>query len=90
MLYKKIGSSVIPMTNGDIIRLCNNEQLLEVRNNLDTYAIYANNRLVINEYDEDFLLWLNKATDDIDLETIFPFINKEDYEHPYLRTNKTT
>lgn len=85
------GSLVIPMTNGDIIRLCNNEQLLTVYYNLDKIAIYSsnNNKRLLNKNDpDDFLLWLNKDADDIDLRTIFDFINEKDFEHPYLAIAK--
>lgn len=74
----------VPVTNGDLIRRCTNEQLTKVHNNLKNWAIYSggeNNRL-LNDSLEDFLLWLDKATDDIDLQTIFDFVNKKDYTYP--------
>ena len=83
----------VPMTNGDVIRICNNEQLLTVYYNLEKWAIYSggsNNRLLNKDNAEDFLLWLNKDVDDIDLNSIFDFINKEDYEHPYIKPIRKT
>lgn len=80
------GIIVVPMTNSDVIRRCNNEQLAKVYINLGKWAIYSggnNNRLLYQDNVEDFALWLNKETDKIDLETIFDFIDEKDYEHPY-------
>jgi hypothetical protein len=80
------GTIVVPVTNGDLIRRCTNEQLATVRENLASWAIYSggeNNRLLDNS-SEDFLLWLNKATDDLDLQTIFDFVDPKDYEHPLV------
>ena len=68
-----------PMTNGDIIRICSNEQLLKVYYNLQNTALYSggdNNRLLSNSQ-EDFLLWLNKEADDVDIASIFDFIYDE-------------
>lgn len=84
------GWTVTPMTNSDIIKTCNNEQLVKVYYNLKSWAIYSggeNNRL-LNDSPEDLLLWLNKETDDIDLKSIFDFIDEKDYEHPYLSISK--
>lgn len=81
------GHIVIPMTNGDIIRTCNDEELVKVYYNLKQWALYSggeNNRL-LNNSPEDFLLWINKEADDIDLRTIFNFVDKKQYEHPYLK-----
>lgn len=81
------GITVVPMTNRDILRSCNSEELIKVRHNLNTYAIYSggkNSRLLNSSLDEDFLFWLNKDADDIDIETIFGFVDKEKYQHPYL------
>ena len=83
------GTLVVPMTNGDVIRRCNNERLVKIYSNLEKYAIYAggNNDHLVNWNDvEDLALWLNKETDKIDLETIFDFIDEKDYEHLYLQT----
>lgn len=83
------GIIVVPMTNSDVIKCCNNEQLAKVYINLGKWAIYSggnNNRLLYQDNVEDFELWLNKETDKIDLETIFDFIDEKDYEHPYLKT----
>lgn len=85
-----IGFVIARKTNGDMIRTCNNEQLMEVYFHLGDYAIYSggkNNRL-LDSTPADFLLWLNKEVDDIDLRTIFDFINKEDCEHPYTKAIK--
>lgn len=79
----------VPMTNGDIIRACNNEQLSIVYCNLEKWAIYSggsNKRLLNRDNAEDFLLWLNKEADDIDIKTIFDFIDEKNYENPYLKT----
>jgi hypothetical protein len=81
------GSIVEPITNGDLIRGCTNEQLAKVYENINSNALYSGgerNRLLATT-GEDFLLWLDKAADDVDLQTIFDFINVKDYEHPWLR-----
>ena len=81
------GTIVVPMTNGDIIRTCNNEELVKVHHNLNQYALYSggeNNRL-LDSSPEDFLLWINKKADDIDIRTIFDFVDEKEYEHPYLK-----
>ncbi len=81
------GSIVVPVINGDLIRRCTNDQLLQVFTNLTHNAIYSggdNNRLLLST-PEDFLFWLNKATDDLDLRTIFDFVNEKDYEHPWTK-----
>lgn len=73
-----------PMTNGEIIRTCSNEELVKVYYNLQTWAIYSggkNNRL-LNDTPEDFLIWINKEADDIDMETIFDFIDEKNYWNP--------
>lgn len=75
------------VTNGDLIRSCSNDLLLQVFTNLTHNAIYSggeHNRLLLST-PEDFLFWLNKATDDLDLRTIFDFINPKDYEHPWTK-----
>lgn len=81
------GSIVVPVTNGDLIRRCTNDQLLQVFTNLTHNAIYSggeHNRLLLSTQ-EDFLFWLNKATDDLDLRTIFDFVDEKDYEHPWTK-----
>lgn len=86
------GFITVPMTNGDLIRKCNNEQLQKVYFNLKTWAIYSGgdeNRL-LDDSPEDFLLWLSKETDKIDIKTIFDFIDEKDYEHPYLKITSHT
>ncbi len=81
------GTTVAPITNGDLIRRCSDEQLMKVHDNLNNWAIYSggeNNRL-LSSTSEDFLLWLTKVTDDIDLQTIFDFVDKKDYENPHTK-----
>ena len=81
------GKIVIPVTNGDLIRNCTNEQLVLVHENLNREAIYSggvNNRL-LDSSSADFLIWLTKATDSTDLRTIFEFVDKTDYEHPWTK-----
>ena len=59
------GTIVVPITNGDVIKRCNNEQLTKVYINLGKWAIYSggnNNRLLYQDNVEDFALWLNKET----------------------------
>jgi hypothetical protein len=78
---------VVPVTNGDLMRSCSNDQLLHVLTNLTNTAIYSGgerNRLLLST-PEDFLFWLNKATDELDLRTIFDFVKPEDYEHPWTK-----
>ena len=82
------GLIVVPVTNGEIIRTCSNEQLVKVYDNLSKWAIYSggdNNRLLYSSIKEDFLVWLNKEADKPDMETIFDFIDEKDYEHPYVK-----
>lgn len=81
---------VVPMTNGDIIRACNNEQLAKLHHNLKVWALYSggNNNHLLNDSQEDFLLWLNKDADEIDLKTVFDFMDEDDYEHPYISISK--
>ena len=77
------------MTNGDIIRACNNEQLIKVYYNLEHYAIYSsddNKRLLFKDNAEDFLLWMNKVADKVDIDTIFSFLDKRDYVSPFFKT----
>lgn len=74
------------MTNGEIIRKCNNEDLVKVFNNLNKWAIYSggnDNRLLFKSDPEDFLLWLNKEVDKIDMETIFDFIDEDKHDEEY-------
>ena len=81
------GMIATSVTNGDLIRSCSNDLLLQVFTNLTHNAIYSggeHNRLLLST-PEDFLFWLNKATDDLDLRTIFDFINPKDYEHPWTK-----
>lgn len=74
----------ILMTNGDLIRCCTNEQLQIVYQNLKHNAIYSggygdgNNRLLFDTEPDDFIFWLNKPTDDLDLRTIFDFIDEKE------------
>lgn len=80
------GILTVPMTNGDIIRQCNNEELSKIYCNLKEWTIYSggkNNRLLDKDTPEDFLLWLNKEADRIDIETIFDFIKEEEYDKKY-------
>ncbi len=81
------GTVVVPITNGDLIRRCTNEQLQKVLSNLDKWALYSggeHNRLLLST-DEDMLVWINKNTDDTDMESIFDLMNKADFEHPWLK-----
>lgn len=78
------GTGINPITNGDIIRQSNNEEIQKILNNLNKWAIYSggtNNRLLFKDKPEDLTLWLNKETDSMDMETIFNFINYG--EHNY-------
>ena len=75
------GTLKVPMTNGDVIRRCNNEELIKVINNLDQWAIYSggeNNHLLDKQSSEDYLLWMNKVADDVDMKTIFGFIEVDE------------
>lgn len=56
------------MTNGDRMRNCSNECLACVYKNLQENAIYSEyeNRRLLNSEDSDFLIWLNKESEDID------------------------
>ena len=78
----------VPVTNGDLIRRSTNDQLVRVRENLKNWAIYSGeepNRL-LDSSNEDFKLWLDKATDSTDLETIFDFVEECDYERSWPKT----
>lgn len=73
------GLVMAPMTNGDIIRRCTDEQLGLVFKNLKEYARYsggANNRLLDGTVEDD-ILWLNKEADNVDLSTIFSFFTED-------------
>ena len=83
---------VVAMTNGDIIRKCNNEQLSKVYYNLRNRAIYfngKNNRLLPGAFNrpEEFLLWLNKEADELDIRAIFDCIDEKDFENPYTKAS---
>lgn len=76
------GLVAVPMTNGDLFRKCTNEQIVKVLSSLTKYANDA------GRASNSFLLfWLDKETSELDLETVFDFINRKDYEHPWLRVN---
>ena len=82
------GTVVVPVTNGDIIRRCTNEELAKVHIALAENALYSgveNHRLLNTDTYEDFLLWLDKPVEDLDLQTIFEFVDKDKYEHPWSR-----
>ena len=83
------GLIVVPVTNGDLIRRCTNEQLVKVHINLNQEAIYSDSehKRLLSDTLEDFALWLDKETDDLDLRTIFDFINEKDFEHPWIKGN---
>lgn len=55
------------MTNGDRIRNCTNKQLESVYFKLKEWCAYADGRLLcFNDNPEDFLLWINKESDELD------------------------
>jgi hypothetical protein len=84
------GRIVVPITNGDLIRRCTNEQLLKALINLTHNAIYSggeHNRLLLST-PEDFAFWLDKATDDLDLRTVFDFVDEKDFEHPWTKVTE--
>lgn len=60
------------MTNGDRMRSLSNEILASVYYNLKENALYSEkeNRRLLNDNPEDFLIWLNKETEDFE-ERIF-------------------
>ena len=77
------GTVLAPVTNGDIIRRCTNEELAKVHIALAENALYSgveNRRLLTDTY-EDFLLWLDKPVEDLDMQTIFEYVDKTKYEH---------
>lgn len=85
------GIVVVPMTNGDVIRRCTDEQLQRVYQNLKDNAIYSGgekNRLLYDSEPDDFVEWLRKETDDIDHRTIFDFLAEDTYSNPYLEVAK--
>ena len=80
------GVVAVPMTNGDIIRSCNNKQLLIAFENLNTMAIYSeenNRRLLYTDDPDDFKLWLDKEADLLDMRTIFNFIDEEEHDKEF-------
>lgn len=85
------GIIVVPVKNGDLIRQCTNEQLVRVYEGLKSCALYSggDNSRLLDSSAEDFKLWLNKATDEVDLRTIFDFVNEKDYEHPWTKVVTT-
>lgn len=85
------GIVVVPMTNGDVIRRCTDEQLQRVYQNLRDNAIYSGgekNRLLFDSEPADFVEWLRKETDNIDHRTIFDFLVEDAYSNPYLEVAK--
>lgn len=62
------GFVVEPMTNGDIIRRCNNEQLAKVLDNMGNYFFNS------------FSSWTSKEATDSDRGLIFDFISKEEWD----------
>lgn len=85
------GIVVVPMTNGDVIRRCTDEQLQRVYHNLKNNAIYSGGekiRLLFDSEPEDFLEWLRKETDDLDHRTIFDFLAEDAYSNPYSEVAK--
>lgn len=80
------GAVAVPMTNGDIIRSCNNEQLVIVFENLNTSVIYSeekNRRLLFFSDPDDCKLWLDKEADSLDMKTIFNFIDEEEHDREF-------
>ena len=80
------GVIVVPMTNGDVIRSCNNEQLASAFENLNTMAIYSeenNRRLLFFSDPDDCKLWLDKEANSLDMRTIFNFIDEEDHDKEF-------
>lgn len=85
------GIIVVPMTNGDVIRRCTDEQLQRVYQNLGNNAIYSGGekpRLLYDSEPDDFVEWLHKETDDLDRRTIFDFLAEDTYSNPYLEVAK--
>lgn len=66
------------MTNGERIRACSNEQFASLYYNLKEWALYSEkeNRRLLNDTPEDFLIWLNKETEDFE-EDLFKMRNKK-------------
>ena len=84
----KDGLVIEPVTNGDLIRRCTNKQLAIVYQNLTSCAVYSSapNRQLLY-LPAELERWLDKETDDLDVETIFDFINKKEFEHPWIKLN---
>ena len=59
------------MTNGDVIRYCDNEELVKLYNNL------KENKLLFDSV-ESISAWINKETDEHDMENIFNFIDEDE------------
>lgn len=83
------GQVARPMTNGDLIRLCTNEQLAYVWDKLKQNAVYSggNYPRLLSDIYEDYLVWLNKTADKNDLKWIFDFVDESDYPHPFIATD---
>ena len=80
------GVIAVPMTNGDVIRSCNNEQLVIAFENLNTSAIYSeekNRKLLFFNNPDDCKVWLDKKADALDMRTIFNFINEEEHDKEF-------
>ena len=78
------------MTNYDRFMKCTPEQLTSVFYNLKENAIYANGRLLnIEDNEKDFLLWLNKESDDLDSEIFDMRMKKVTLDYYTLSDNKT-
>jgi hypothetical protein len=71
------------MTNGDLLRTCNNSELAEVFKNLATWDINANKSADV--FAIWLNVWLNKPTDETDLKVVFTFVDEKDFEHPWTK-----
>ena len=45
-------------------------------------------KLLFKDNAEDFLLWMNKEADEVDIDTIFSFLDKRSQIHPFIMAVK--
>lgn len=90
------------MTNGDRMRNLSNEMLASVYYNLKENALYSEkeNRRLLNDNPNDFLIWLNKETEDFEeslfdmrmkkvtLSTFYPYNDSIDIYIPFYKDDE--
>lgn len=81
----------VPVTNGDILRELSNEKLDLVFTHLEMFGIIGYHKppsLTDPPPQSDFLKWLNKNTDETDIENIFKFAFVDLAQYNLVEDNK--